>query len=131
LIQKLLAISTMALVLSTSAYSASISERFIELNKEFLVLVVQTDTCVQTIKTSGKDPKKIDNCKSVLKLERKDIDRLKQKFNKQLGRYKQREQKLSEEERSLTKKYVLRIKDNVQRLQKNVKVIFDKNLYKH
>jgi len=126
LIQKLLTAVAVSMALTTSAFSASISERFNELDKEFLALVDQTDTCVQSIEASGKNPKELDNCKSILKLERKDIDRLKQKFNKQLDRYKQRKNKLSEEERSLTKTYVLKIKDKVNILQKNVEIILDK-----
>ncbi len=126
--KKLLIISTITFTLVTSLYSASIPERFNELNQEFLVLIEQTDTCVKSMRTSEKKPKYIDNCKPVLKLERQDIDRLKQKFNKQLDRYKQRKQKLSEEERSSTESYVLKIKNNVNILQKNIKTIFDKKL---
>ena len=126
MIQKLLTISALTLVLTTSVYSASIPERFNELDREFLVLVEQTDLCVQTMRTSDKSPKHIDSCKSSLNLERKDIDRLKQKFNKQLDRYKQRKSKLTEEERSLTKTYILQITDKVKVLQNNVKIIFNK-----
>jgi len=126
LTQKILIVAAITLALSTSAYSASISERFNEIDNEFLVLVKQTDTCVHSMETSAENPKYIDNCKPILKLERKDIDRLKEKFNKQLDRYKQRKQKLSEEERSLTKASILKIKDKVKILQKNVKIIFNK-----
>ena len=126
LTQKILIVAAITLALSTSAYSASISERFNEIDNEFLVLVKQTDTCVHSMETSGESPQYIDNCKPILKLERKDIDRLKEKFNKQLDRYKQRKQKLSEEERSLTKASILKIKDKVKILQKNVKIIFNK-----
>jgi len=78
------------------------------------------------MKSSGKSPKYVDDCKSVLKLEREDIDRLKQKFNKQRDRYKQRKAKLTEEERLLTKEYVLKIKNEVEQLRINIKIIFNK-----
>jgi len=114
------------LTLSTSLFSASILERFSELDSEFEDIVHQTDICVIQMNKLNKSAKYIDTCKPVLKLKRKNIDRLKSKFNTQLERYKERKHKLSQEERTLVKEQVLSIKAKVLNLQKNVHIIFDK-----
>ena len=127
MIKKVFTISIIVFGLSSSLYSASIPERFNEIDKEFFMLVKETNLCVQSMQASHKHPKQIDNCKSALKIEKKDIDRLKRKFNKQLDRYKQRKEHLTEEERSLSKLYVLKIRDTVTILRNNIKIIFAKN----
>lgn len=126
MIHKTLVVTAMALVFSISIYGASIPQRFNELDKEFQVLVKKTDTCISAINYSHQNAKSLDAYKPVMKLKRKNIDGLKQKFNKQLDRYEQRKAKLSEEEQLLTKEYVLKIKDKVKALQKNIHIIFDK-----
>lgn len=114
------------LVIPSFVLAGTPTERLYELDGKFYELVETSNKCIALMKSKNKRSRDIDQCKSAMKIDKADIDRLKNKFNKQLSRYKEKKNKLTERERYWAQKYVLKIKERTQELTKNIKVIYAK-----
>ena len=123
---KLKLLPSILLLVSPLTQSATIPERFYAIDEEFYQVVIKTNACVLSMNNNNKKPESLDQCKSALSIDRKEIKKLQSKFNKQTDRYKERKHKLTEHSQYWVEKYMLKIKERVKVLQKNIHTIYGK-----